>query len=125
MIAINIPTVSYDYENNKVVQKNGELNVTVDTSFKAHLKWETHFQELKKGVDLSSMIAVASDWIKDEKTAAKHLNDLLRVLYCFISSPKLPNFENFVEILDVSNIETVIVKISAVIQEVGKFASKN
>lgn len=125
MIAINIPTVSYDYENEQVVPKKGELNVVVDTSFKAHLKWETHFQELKKGVDLSSMLAVVSEWIKDDKTASKHLTDLLRVLYCFINSPKLPSFEDFIGILDTSNIETVISKISAVIQEVGKFASKN
>jgi hypothetical protein len=125
MIAIKIPTVSYEYENDKLILKNEEITVNVDTSFKAHLKWETHFQEAKKGVDLSSMIAVVSEWIKDDKTATKHLTDLLRVLYCFISSPKLPNFEDFVGILDTSNIETVIGKISAVIQEVGKFASKN
>ncbi len=125
MIAINIPTVSYDYENEQVVPKKDELIVVVDTSFKAHLKWETHFQELKKGVDLSSMLAVVSEWIKDDKTASKHLTDLLRVLYCFINSPKLPSFEDFIGILDTSNIETVISKISAVIQEVGKFASKN
>ena len=125
MIAINIPTASYDYENEQVVLKKGEMNVVVDTSFKAHLKWETHFQELKKGVDLSSMLAVVSEWIKDDKTASKHLTDLLRVLYCFINSPKLPSFEDFIGILDTSNIETVISKISAVIQEVGKFASKN
>jgi hypothetical protein len=125
MIAINIPTASYDYENEQVVLKKGEMNVVVDTSFKAHLKWETHFQELKKGVDLSSMLAVVSEWIKDDKTASKHLTDLLRVLYCFINSPKLQSFEDFIGILDTSNIETVISKISAVIQEVGKFASKN
>jgi len=125
MIAIKLPTVSYEKENDKYVQKNEELTVIVDTSFKAHLKWETHFQELKKGVDLSSMTAIASEWNKDEKTAAKHLLDLLRVIYCFISSPKLGSFEDFVGILDVSNIETVMSKISAVIQEVGKFASKN
>jgi len=125
MIAINIPTVSYEKENGQLVLKNGELNVVVDTSFKAHLRWETHFQELMKGVDLSSMVAVASEWTKDEKTATKHLLDLLRVQYCFISSPKLPSFEDFLGILDTSNIEAVISKISAVIQEVGKFASKN
>jgi len=125
MIAIKIPTATYEYEGEKLVSKKDELIVNVDTSFKAHLNWEKHFQELKNGVDLSSMVAVVSDWIKDEKTASKHLTDLLRVLYCFINSPKLPSFDDFVGILDITNIETVVNKISAVIQEVGTFASKN
>ena len=125
MIAIKIPTVSYEDENGIIKVVKEEITVNVDTSFKAHLKWETHFQEEKNGVDLSSMIAVVSEWLKDEKTAVKHFTDLLRVQYCFISSPKLPSFEDFLGILDTSNIETVLGKISAVIQEVGKFSSKN
>jgi hypothetical protein len=125
MIAIKIPTVTYEFEGEKLIEKRDELLVNVDTSFKAHLKWETHFQEQKNGVDLSSMVAVVGEWVKDKKQATKHFTDLLRVLYCFISSPKLPSFEDFVGILDVTNIETVVNKISAVIQEVGNFASKN
>lgn len=125
MIAIKIPTVSHEYVGDKITQKNEEMIVNVDTSFKAHLKWESHFQKEKNNVDLSSMIAIVSEWIKDKKEATQHFTDLLRVLYCFINSPQLPSFEDFVGMLDTSNIETVIGKISAVIQEVGTFASKN
>lgn len=124
MTAIRIPIIQYEYVDGKMVPKKEELLVNVDTSFKSHLKWETHFQESKNGVDLTSMISVVSEWIKDEKTASKHLTDLLRVLYCFIDSNKLPTFSDFVGILDINNIEDVISKITAVIQEVGSFAAK-
>jgi len=125
MIAIKIPTVTYAYEGENLVEKKDEIIVNVDPSFKSHLNWEKHFQDLKNGVDLSEMVGLVNEWIKDDKTAKKHFTDLLRVLYCFINSPKLPSFEDFVSILDVNNIEAVVNKISAVIQEVGKHTSKN
>ncbi|MFH2116767.1 MAG: hypothetical protein ABII85_01845 [Bacillota bacterium] len=124
MIAITIPTVTFEKIEGSLVKKTSELVVNVDTSFASHLKWEEHFQQLKNGVDLSSMIAVISDWIQDEKESRKHLTDILRVLYCFIDSPKLPRFNDFVSILDIDNIAVVIEKISAVIQEVGNYSAK-
>jgi len=124
MIQITIPTVEHVDKEGKIEAVHGNLDLTIDTSFNAHLKWEEHFQQIK-GVDLSTMTSVVQEWIKDPKEAVKHMPDLLRVLYCFVDSNKLPTFSHFVKMLNQENFTVFIEKISTVIQEVGKTASKN
>lgn len=123
-IKITIPTVEYIEKDGAITTMNGNLEMSIDTSFNAHLKWEEHFQQIK-GVDLSTMTAIVQEWVKNPKEAAKHLPDLIRVLYCFVDSDKVPTFSHFSKMLNQSNFPIFIEKISAVIQEVGKTASKN
>lgn len=123
-VKIEIPTIEYVEKDGKITAVREILDVSIDTSFNAHLKWEEHFQAVK-GVDLSTMTSIVHGWIKDQKEAAKHLPDLMRVLYCFIESDKLPTFSHFVKFLNQENFVEFIEKISTVIQEVGKTASKN
>lgn len=123
-VKIAIPTIEYAEKDGKITAVKESLDVTIDTSFNAHLKWEEHFQSLK-GVDLSTMATIVHGWIKDPKEASKHLPDLMRVLYCFIESDNLPTFSHFVKLLNHENFEGFIEKMSIIIQEVGKTASKN
>lgn len=123
-IKITIPTVEHVKDGDQIKAVHDNLELSVDTSFNAHLKWEEHFQQIK-GIDLSTMTAIVQVWIKDPKEAAKHMPDLMRVLYCFVDSDKLPTFSHFVKMLNQDNFVVFIEKISTVIQEVGKTASKN
>ena len=125
MIFITIPiTELSNGSDNTVVQKEVQLPVEIDTSFNAHLKWEENFQSIKN-IDLSSMITIVDAWVKDPKEASKHMPDILRVLYCFVNSDKLPTFSHFVKVLNQNNFTVFIDRISTVIAEVGKSATKN
>jgi len=122
---ITLPTVkkTYDEQTETTTVTREDLRVEIDTSFKAHLKWEEQFQS-QKGIDLTEMTAKVSGWVKDAKKAALHMSDMLRVLYCYINTDKLPTFSDFVGILEPENALEVIEKIGKVLAETGKTIAK-
>lgn len=126
---------------NRIIRKVNQVDgkITVDkpeirplplqivTSYKAHLKWEEQFQLIKKQ-DLSTYTSIVSQGLqkwKENQAESTYVTDALRVLYCYIDSPELPTFSEFVGILEPENTLDIINILSTVLSEVGKTASKN
>lgn len=123
---IIIPTIekTYDEETKSVVVKKGSMPVDVDTSFQAHLKWEEQFGATMN-CDLSTYTDRVRSWVKDPEKAKIQFLGMLKLLYCYINSPDLPTFRDFCRLFDYDIADEIINKIKCVLEEVGKFSSKN
>lgn len=121
---IKIPTIERKIEDNKAVKNIGELEVRIDTSFLAHLKWEEQFQS-SMNCDLSEYTERVRMWLKDKEKSKAHFVGLLKLLYCYVSSDKLPTFRDFAQLFDFEIADQILNKIGQVLEEVGKSISKN
>ncbi len=121
---VKIPTISKSYEDGKVIKKRGELEVQVDTSFLAHLKWEEHFQKIL-GYDLTTYTRMISKQLEDQNDSKIQFLGLLKLLYCYISSDKLPTFREFCALFDFEIADEILKVVGTIIEEVGNSASKN
>lgn len=121
---IKIPTIKKEIVDEKVIVTRNEIDVQIDTSFLAHLKWEEHFQETLK-YDLTTYTEMVKAWIKNPDTAKAHFLGMLKLLYCYINSDKLPTFRDFCKLFDYDIADEVLKKISVVLEETGKVVSKN
>lgn len=121
---INIPTIKKTLKDNKVEKIRSEMEVSVDTSFLAHLKWEEHFQRTV-GYDLATYTSIVSEWLKDDTKSKANLLGMLKLLYCYISSDKLPTFKDFCIMFDFEIADEILKKIAIVLEELNNTASKN
>jgi hypothetical protein len=117
-------TRSFNEATGLVETQEDVIKAQVDTSFRAHLKWEENFQAFK-GLTLTEMTAVVADIIKDRSKAVSKITDILRVLYCYLQSDELPTFNDFLGLLDLENTQVIIQKITTVLEGVGNTAAKN
>lgn len=115
----------YDEVSEKVIIERGELPVEVDTSFKAHLKWEEQFSQSMGGIDLQTYTESILKNARSDGLKKAHLISTLKFLYCHINSDKLPTFKDFVALFDMEVAEEVLKKIIDVLDQVSKSASKN
>lgn len=123
-MTVRIPTIKKEIVDEKVIVTRNEIDVQIDTSFLAHLKWEEHFQETLK-YDLTIYTEMVKAWIKNPDTAKAHFLGMLKLLYCYINSDKLPTFRDFCKLFDYDIADEVLKKISVVLEETGKVVSKN
>jgi len=123
-MTVKIPTIKKEIVDEKVIVTRNEIDVQIDTSFLAHLKWEEHFQETLK-YDLTTYTEMVKAWIKNPDTAKAHFLGMLKLLYCYINSDKLPTFRDFCKLFDYDIADEVLKKISVVLEETGKVVSKN
>lgn len=123
---VKLPIVEkkWNEEEQKLEVIKDELAVDIDTSFKAHLKWEEQFGATM-GCDLSTYTERVKSWVKDPQLAKTHLLGSLKLLYCYINSDKLPTFRDFTAMFDIAVADEILNKIKIVLEEVGKTASKN
>lgn len=123
---IKIPTIQREFneETQKVETKREEMTVSIDTSFLAHLKWEEQFQSTLR-ISLAEYVELVKTWIKSPKMAKAHFIGLLKLLYCYVNSDKLPTFKDFTKLFEPEIAEEIINKIAVVIEEVSKTAGKN
>lgn len=123
---IKIPTVkkTWNEESQKMEVIRDEMRVDIDTSFKAHLKWEEQFSSTV-GCDLSTYTERVKAWVKDPQTAKAQLLGLLKLLFCYVNSDALPTFKEFVSLFDVDVADHILSKINIVLEEASKTAAKN
>lgn len=125
---IKLPTIiekKWDEESNKLIITKGELPVELDTSFKAHLKWEEQFAANLGGIDLQTYTARVQRMIDQGSSTTAEVLSMLKLLYCYINSDKLPTFRDFLGLFDLEVADEIINKIRVVLEEVGKSATKN
>lgn len=123
---VNLPKIvrTFDSNTQQVITQKEELPVIINTNFQAHLKWEEEFQE-KEGKDLTQVTLEVKEIVKDTNHAARHITKLLKVLFCFIDSSELPNFKDFLGLLELENTKDIIDILTKVLDQVHKTASKN
>ena len=123
---IGLPVVqkNWNEDTKQITIQKSEIKVDIDTSFRAHLKWEEQFGATV-GCDLSTYTERVKMWIKDSQTAKAQLLGLLKLLFCYINSDKIPTFREFVALFDVEVADEILEKINTVLEQIGKTASKN
>ena len=116
----------FNEETQELVVEKGTLDVEIDTSFKAHLKWEEQgFGQVLGGIDLKTYTDRVQAMLESKKPSQVELLSLLKLLYCYINSNKLPTFKDFLGLFDFEIAEEILAKIRVVLEQVSKSASKN
>lgn len=121
---IKIPVIKKEFVNGEIVANRRELPVDIDTSYKAHLKWEEQFQG-QMGCDLVTYTERVRQWIQSPEQTKTHLVGMLKLLYCYVNSKELPTFSDFLGLFDVEVQAEILEKIKTVLEESTKTASKN
>ena len=120
-----IVSKDFDEDTKQLKIEKGTLEVEIDTSFKAHLKWEEQgFGSALGGIDLRTYTERVQKML-DQKKGNAELLSLLKLLYCYVNSPKLPTFKDFLGLFDYDVAGEILDKISIVLDQVNKSASKN
>lgn len=110
----------------ELLVEKGTLDVEVDTSFKAHLKWEEQgFGQALGGIDLRTYTERVQAILEAKEPSKVELLSLLKLLYCYINSNKLPTFRDFLGLFDLEIADEILNKIRVVLEQVSKSASKN
>jgi hypothetical protein len=121
---VKLPAIHRQLVDGKLIKEIKEIEVQIDTSFKAHLKWEEQFSKTL-GCDLTTYTERVMHSLSEPNLNKANLLGMLKLLYCYINSDRLPTFKEFIELFDFEVAEEIIKKISSVLEEVGKSASKN
>lgn len=122
---VKLPIVHKTYEDGKIKKERGKLEVEINSSVFAHLKWEEHFQDTMAGKPSLTDYAARLEKRMKDQTESVNFVSALKVLYCFIDSPKLPTFRDFVKMLDDEVVDETLETLKNVLNEVGETSSKN
>lgn len=125
---INLPKVEkvWDEDKNEIIPKHSTVQVRINNSVLAHLKWEQQFEDVEKMDLLVAIERVQATALKskDVSDLNKHLALMLRVLFCFIHSDDFESFEEFAEFFG-NNPVPIMEKLKIVLTENAKVSSKN
>ena len=126
---IKLPVITkkeFNEETKEVDIEKGALEVDIDTSFKAHLKWEEQgFGAALGGIELREYTDRVQKMLTSGNPGKAELLSLLKLLYCYVNSPKLPSFKEFLGLFDYEVADEILDKIGTVLEQVSKSASKN
>lgn len=125
---VKLPVVAkkeFNEATQKVEKEFGTLNVEIDTSFKAHLKWEEQFASNMGGIDLRTYTERVQAMLAKGQPGQNEMLGLLKLLYCYINSNQLPTFKEFLGLFDFDVAEDILDKLGTVLEQVSKSASKN
>lgn len=126
---VKLPIITkkeFNEETQELLVEKGTLDVEVDTSFKAHLKWEEQgFGQALGGIDLRTYTERVQNMLASATPNNVELLSLLKLLYCYINSSKLPSFKDFLGLFDFEIANEILEKIRVVLEQVSKSASKN
>lgn len=110
----------------QLIVERGTLDVEIDTSFKAHLKWEEQgFGNALGGIDLKTYTERVQNLLDSGKPGKIELLSLLKLLYCYINSQRLPTFKDFLGLFELEVAGEILERIKVVLEQVSKSASKN
>lgn len=107
---IKIPIIEREINETtgEIETKKEYINVLLDTTIKAHYKWECEFQPV-----LGVAFTEYYEKIKNDNINNKiDLISFLKLLYCMIEHPKITTFKEFLGIFNIENSEEIITIIS-------------
>lgn len=104
MIKTRIPTLEKELDaDGKLVVKQGEIDVAIDTSLFAEERWESNFPAQARSETLFAYVERIGQSNLTESKA--HILSNLKALYCFMDSDKLPDFKSFLKMFDLADVE--------------------
>ena len=121
---ITVPTIKREVKDKKVITTRGEIALEIDMSFNANLKWEEQFQAVV-GYDLVTYTEMVRKWSLNEGSAKVHFVGMMKLLYCYVNSDKLPTFGQFLKMFDYEIANEILDEIKIILEQLGKTASKN
>ena len=123
---ITLPQIkrTFDETTKHMTVTKEELPVEIDLSFKAHLKWEEQFASTV-GCDLTTYTERVKSWAVSEDVAKAHFLGVLKLLYCYVNSPKLPSFKEFCGLFDMDVASEILTKLKTIFEELQHNSSKN
>ena len=102
----------------------GKMDLEIDTSFMANLKWEEEFQPVA-GYDLITYTEIVKEWASNKKPGKSHFVGMMKLMYCYVNSDKLPTFKSFAKLFDYSVANEILEQLKVVFEQLEKSASKN
>lgn len=103
MIKTKLPTIEkeIDETTGKLIVKESEIDVTIDTSLFAEERWEQYFPQNAKTETLFAYVGRITEAGLTESKA--HILSNLKALYCFMESDKLSDWKSFLRLFDLSD----------------------
>lgn len=126
LISLPTETKVWDEDKKSIIPSKSSINVRLNNSVLAHLKWEQQFED-SEGFDLLTAIERVQATLakkNSQESLLKHLTIMLRILYCFIDSEDIPTFSEFAVMLG-DNPTPIMEKLKIVLTENAKVSSKN
>lgn len=122
---VNIPIIknkSYDPKTKQIIIEKGTLEVNVDTSLLAHLKWEEEFQEQMK-CNLNEYTYRIQKLHDNHQIGKAEMLSVLKLLYCYLHSEQVPSFKKFLSMLDYEVGNEILEILCDVLNATGKGAT--
>ncbi len=104
MINTTLPVLETELDEAKseLIRKTHDIKVKIDVSVFAERRWEENFPQNAKTETLFAYVERMSG--KDLKNPAYLLSNL-KAIYCFIVSDEIADFDSFLQMFDMSDIE--------------------
>lgn len=104
MIKTKLPVIDKEIDAaGKLVVKESEIDVAIDTSLFAEERWEQYFPANAKTETLFAYVERIDEAGLAESKA--HILSNLKALYCFMESDKLPDWKSFLKLFDLADAE--------------------
>lgn len=105
MLKTTLPTVEKTLDGDKLVVKQKEITVGIDTSLFAEERWEANFPHNAKNETLFGYIErVKNSGLLESKA---HILANLKALYCFMEGDAIPDFKAFCQLFDLADGEYI------------------
>lgn len=104
MIKTKLPVIEKELDaTGKLVVKESEIDVAIDTSLFAEERWEQFFPQNAKTETLFAYVErIGAARLTESKA---HILSNLKALYCFMESDKLADWKSFLKLFDLSDAE--------------------
>lgn len=101
MIKTKLPVIEKEIAENKLVIKEKEIDVSIDTSLFAEERWEANFPHNAKNETLFAYIErVKNAGLLESKA---HILSNLKALYCFMEGDTIADFKSFCQLFDLAD----------------------
>lgn len=100
MINTTLPVIDKSIVDGKLVVKESEIKIAIDTSLLAEERWEQNFKSNAQRETLFAYIARIQEAGLAENPA--HILSNLKALYCFVESDDLPDWKTFLRLFDIA-----------------------
>lgn len=114
---IKLPIIEYiqDKETQETHAQKEYITVSLDTTIKAHYKWECEFLPVL-GVSFSEYFERLQAQQLENKT---DILAFLKLLYCMIEHPKITTFKEFLGIFNIQNTEEILTIITDTLRAIA------
>lgn len=104
MINTTLPVLEkeLDEASNKLVVNKRTIKVKIDTSVLAEKRWEENFPHNAKNETIFNYVERIQ---KAGEMDAAHILSGLKAIYCFIVSDEIENFDAFLQLFDLADVE--------------------